>query len=994
MAFPEDALKYRVRIDPAADLTALPSTYTWPYDITSDVSFSRSRPITIKAGAADEQQESDAEVSLVLRNFADRSSITQIEGRYTVDNPQSDLYDAGFDIGCPVEISIDPGVDVSPTWYPQAVQYLAEEKGTWPGRAPTDNMALSGWVLAGLLRRLQSGKAVRSPLNRTLRPADSAGSPIDYWPLESVGAATETAVTWPSTTFETPAAQSTPAYAGTSPSVFGSYAGPTWGGKNDRLKARFHGGGSMGSTDAYELGFGLYLLPGQESGAVTHDFRIRIPSAPSVTVGYFELSCQYDRDAAGNVDLDACRIVLGVYDLEGVLLDDNPTTGINPFDGIPRYIEIETVRTGFATFDVQLRIDGTEQFTLSLAGAPQYAQEITFGEQGDGANNAGITWSVTHLYFAYSDGNAYPVGVGWASRGYPGEYAHVRVSRLCNEDSVPVRVYDEDNISVEMGPQSPAALVPLLRECEKAEYGILDDRLGYVNLITAREMTAIEPWLTVDGRDRELFTPYDPVTDDLRALNDVTATPPAGGEGIRYTDEDDIERRGRRDATIQPNLEGLKQLASSASMAVAQGTVPGKRYPSITLDFLRWPSATRAATIEAWLDLGANGPLGKRIDVLGQPLAAGPQERDVRTQTRGFVLTLIGRRGGLRLELNTVPYEPWDAGTWAETGDGGTHEASGVNPARFDHKRSVIDDDLTSSTTTFDVVSEIVRWIDGEAPKVDDPFIIDSASDWPTPAGAVGPWVKFDGSTAADYIVNGGAGKHIVTNTGNRRISAVDIGGSGDGWVYSESSWPVNSANTTSLVTRHYMRMTNTSNYVQVSLSLTTSGTRNLSASSVLAGASTTLLASHEVGSGYVANQVWCMLTGIVGTDVYAVAWLKGSLPGSWPMETWTESVGVPTTGHFFGVASNREASNGNANATQSFGEVALMTTRFGRAFPFDIEVGGERMRVSSISGTGLTQAFTVTRSINGVSKAHDKDNAVTRLRHVRLFRPARVSLT
>ncbi|MGW1278009.1 hypothetical protein ACWD4V_13795 [Streptomyces tsukubensis] len=40
-------------------------------------------------------------------------------------------------------------------------------------------------------------------------------------------------------------------------------------------------------------------------------------------------------------------------------------------------------------------------------------------------------------------------------------------------------------------------------------------------------------------------------------------------------------------------------------------------------------------------------------------------------------------------------------------------------------------------------------------------------------------------------------------------------------------------------------------------------------------------------------------------------------------------------------------------------------------AFPFDAVLGGERVRVTAISGTGLTQTWTVVRSVNGVTKSH-----------------------
>ncbi|HMG62692.1 MAG TPA: hypothetical protein VK599_07070, partial [Streptosporangiaceae bacterium] len=39
--------------------------------------------------------------------------------------------------------------------------------------------------------------------------------------------------------------------------------------------------------------------------------------------------------------------------------------------------------------------------------------------------------------------------------------------------------------------------------------------------------------------------------------------------------------------------------------------------------------------------------------------------------------------------------------------------------------------------------------------------------------------------------------------------------------------------------------------------------------------------------------------------------------------------------------------------------------------FPFDILTGGEQMTVTGITGSGLSQSFTVIRSVNGVVKSH-----------------------
>lgn len=53
----------------------------------------------------------------------------------------------------------------------------------------------------------------------------------------------------------------------------------------------------------------------------------------------------------------------------------------------------------------------------------------------------------------------------------------------------------------------------------------------------------------------------------------------------------------------------------------------------------------------------------------------------------------------------------------------------------------------------------------------------------------------------------------------------------------------------------------------------------------------------------------------------------------------------------------------------------------------FDIAIGGERMTVTDISGTSSPQTFTVTRSVNGVVKAHDAGATV------RLWRPTIIAL-
>jgi len=87
------------------------------------------------------------------------------------------------------------------------------------------------------------------------------------------------------------------------------------------------------------------------------------------------------------------------------------------------------------------------------------------------------------------------------------------------------------------------------------------------------------------------------------------------------------------------------------------------------------------------------------------------------------------------------------------------------------------------------------------------------------------------------------------------------------------------------------------------------------------------------------------------------------------------------------------DTSSLNASITSSAGTLAvktptgpLWTTASGDR-PFDILVGGERMRVTNVTGAASPQTFTVTRAINGVVKAHAANEAV----HV--FNPVYIGL-
>lgn len=99
------------------------------------------------------------------------------------------------------------------------------------------------------------------------------------------------------------------------------------------------------------------------------------------------------------------------------------------------------------------------------------------------------------------------------------------------------------------------------------------------------------------------------------------------------------------------------------------------------------------------------------------------------------------------------------------------------------------------------------------------------------------------------------------------------------------------------------------------------------------------------------------------------------------PAEPWR--VGISDTNDARADTGGSELASDITSSATSIDVTTTGTSRWADSatyssdFPFDIAVGGERMTVTAISGTTTAQTFTVTRGVNGVSKAHSSGDAV-----------------
>jgi hypothetical protein len=246
------------------------------------------------------------------------------------------------------------------------------------------------------------------------------------------------------------------------------------------------------------------------------------------------------------------------------------------------------------------------------------------------------------------------------AHAHVGEVAATRMSRLCAEQGVDVTV--TGTTTALMGPQRPLSFLVLLRECERADLGILYDGVGPGLAYLARDLrenAAVA--LTVDAADLAAGT-FAPVDDDQRTVNRSTAT---GRSGAKYTAQDVTGPMGTAvvgvyDSSVDVNLATDGEVPSYADWAVHLGTVEGYRYPSVMFDVKARPTLAGAVL--------ALAP-SKRLVVenVGSTMAAMPTG-DVDVLVEGLAWSLTTMQWTVTAKCS--PYGPWVVGELAsDTGD-------------------------------------------------------------------------------------------------------------------------------------------------------------------------------------------------------------------------------------------------------------------------------------------------------------------------------------
>lgn len=787
------------------------------------------------------------------------------------------------------------------------------EVSSWPPRWDESGRDIYVPIeAAGILRRLgQGAKPLASPLRRRI---PTVGNPKAYWPMEEGREAVQAYSPLPGVNPLTVAGFEFAA----DDTLLGSSPLP-----------RITAGATMVGTVPVHASTGEWMV------AMVY-FWESPPASPTVLL---------DFTTSGSAARVTLTVDNGVLSLNGysavgasVFTASGSIVGLG-FHGSWNRLEINAEQTGGSTrfragyTDVSGAGYGVETTVTATAGTVTTIR-TAFGALAEGVRlgHLGVFDSSSTAVYERADD-------GWL-----GEAAGNRLLRLSTEEGVPLT---STAALTAMGPQRPDRLLTLLGECEVADGGVLYERRDRLALqYQARESFYNQDvGLTLDyAQAGHVAPPLEPVDDDQRTRNDVTRTR-TGGSSARA-----VEEVGPLSVLAPPDGIGVYEDAQTISVATDDqltdiagwqlhlGTWDEARYPTVHIDLAAAPSL-----IEDVLALD----IGDRIQIINPPswLPPGPIDLIIEGWTE-----VIGHPNSWDIVLNCAPAGPWTVGATDDDVLG-----------RADTDGSALAVAATSSATALIV----------HTPQTD--------------VGQVPLWTRDPADYPLDLRVGGevvtaSAAAGMVTDTFTRTVAAGGWGTSSDGHTYTAAGGPtsdrsvaatygvitLNATPTTnrymtvaetcqdcdlvasiafsatatggSLVASLIARWTSASDYYRVRVEGTTAGGLNLTVtrSTVAVGSSVLTEVTYSPGVIFQARMR------VIGDRVLGRVWATGTAePDTWQIDETIVTTPIPNGA--VGLAGSALTGNSNLAPEIRFHDWAVETP----------------------------QRITVTRSTNGIIKAH-----------------------
>jgi hypothetical protein len=643
-----------VRVDAAfgADLTLNSAAWSWT-DITSDVLYADYAGVTISPmGRSDESSTAQPSTfAFALKNTT---------GNYTVDNPSS-IYYPNVARNTPVRVVINiGGGDVV-----RAQGYANGWKPSWDS---SGRFAIVQVSCSGSLRRLQQGSpSVQSAIYRSTIAAPGL---VEYAPMEEDSGATRISA------------------VGVHPqnAVFGGTVTPA-------------GEQTLGGAkQAVVLNAGSYLgigcAPHAFGGHWQVDWFMKFtgsdPAAETIV-----MRCWTTNVAAQVVDAvyGAGGWGIRVYAAHGVAAGSSIFTIPVGLDTGWWHWRVMAHDGGSGNTDYQVVVFPAD---LSSGGS---AGPLTIATVPGNLTSANVLPSaafdgVAMCHWAIYDQWNFSV-VDESGDGYDNEDANTRLERIALEESVELAINGAASL-IPMGPQKPGTVMALLREAETADGGVLFDGLSAgLSYIPEFSRYNASPSLTLNATSKHITGAPAPTHDDQRDVNRVTVQLTSGGSATYQQTGGPLgsDAIGIYETSLSANVHDEGDAYQLAAWRVHLGQAGGLRYPQLVLDVIGAVAHTGSVSIATqWLGC----TVGSRIDM-----------QNLRTVTSTFPpgtveLLLEGWSEKItpktwNVTANCSPFGPWDVGN--------------LDSYQLDCGASVTGSTMTTSSTTVDVlVSDDCDW--------------------------------------------------------------------------------------------------------------------------------------------------------------------------------------------------------------------------------------------------------------------------------------------
>ncbi|MFB7278045.1 hypothetical protein ACFCZV_13135 [Streptomyces hydrogenans] len=563
---------------------------------------------------------------------------------------------------------------------------------------------------------------------------------------------------------------------------------------------------------------------------------------------------------------------------------------------------------------------------------------------------------------AWSSTDAIAGAYDSADHGFTAETAGARLRRLATEEArtVALQVFNPLGSSggTRMGPQRPETLVALLQQCADSDMGVLAEDSQSAGLIyRSRESRYNLPAaLVLDYSAGEAAPPLEPVDDDQATRNDITVSRVGGSSARAVLESGPLSVQapplgvGLYDTSTTLSLATDDQPQQHAQWLLHLGTWDEARVPTVQIALHKHPHL-----IESYLGL----ELGDRIQITNTPDWLPPGPIDLIVQ--GITETL-----GIRTwtaSLTCVPAGPWTVGvtnkTSARTDTTTTVLGTAVNADDTSMVLATTQGPPWMRSSTHPGEFPVDLQVGGEQVRataiydvIEDTFTRTVAGGWGTAISGQ-PWTILQG-TAGDFSVSGGMGlqTHPAANS-LHGITAPILSSDVDLVTrYTVSSVPV--GDFAYLFAMARVASTQTFYMARVRITAGT-GAMQLTLRKRVGGTETEL-AALVLTSTYTAGTAYRLRLAVQGTNLMARTWLAtADEPTTWQV---TATDGDLTTPDVIGLRSLLGSGVTNVPMVFAFDDI--------RSSP---------------------QQATVTRSVNGIVKAHAAGAAV------RLHQPTTVAL-